>query len=166
MNSSTGNAQRSFGPDNDPLQKRLYDWERACVDSRARPEIMSRDECAAFVRLVVRSRAISVSSLRFTATGDCYATPGGLISIADWGRTKHTILHELAHLVTFPDVAAGDPAHGESFVVAVIELYAEFLGLDVQELSRSAQVFGVLTKKGAARLVRKAPSVPYCDLDW
>jgi hypothetical protein len=166
LSSSTRNAPRSYGPDDDPLQKRVYDWERACVDSRARPEIMSREQCASFIRLVVRSRPISVRSLRFTATGDCYATPAGLISIADWGRTKHTILHELAHLVTFDAVAGGEPAHGESFVLAVIELYAEFLGLDVQDLSRSAQVFGVLTEKGADRLVRKAPSVPYCDLDW
>ena len=145
----------AHGSSSDPNQERVYAWERAYVDERLTPSILSSEQCFSFIWSIASHLAIPMPRITFTQGGACFATSSWAISLADWGRTHQTILHEMAHLATFDKVMAGEAGHGPSFVLTVIDLYSTFLGFDADELTIAAVEVGIL---GSEHLpMRKSP---------
>ncbi len=122
----------------DPTMDRVYDWERVYVDARVAPAILSRDECHDFIRMVSLHLGVRIPELSFVQGGNCFATMAGTMTLADWGRTHQTLLHEMAHIATLDYILAGEAPHGERFVFQAIDLYVTFLGLDLATLTNSA----------------------------
>lgn len=132
-------------PDNDPQQHLLYSWESAFVDGKVASAVMSRQET---VELVARSCAllgIPEPRLRFLQLNvSCRADMmRNVIEIADWGRTRPTLLHEIAHLATIKDVIRGDHPHGRAFLSTAIGLYARFVPLPIDYLVETARFRGL-----------------------
>lgn len=137
----------------DPQQHRLYAWERAFVETRMREEVMSRDET---MRLVARTSgllAIETPRVRFIKLNvSCRANMRlHLLEIADWGRTRWTILHEMSHLGTWRDVLRGDSPHGSAFLSVAIGLYWRFLDIPVDYLVETARSQGLQFDEARAR---------------
>lgn len=132
------------GPADDPTRERVYAWERALVDDRLSPTMLSTEECHSFIWSIACHLGIPMPRLTFRQGGSCFATSSGAMTLADWGRTHQTILHEMAHLALFDRIIAGEAGHGPSFVLLVIDLYATFLGLDAIELTNTAIKVGIL----------------------
>lgn len=125
----------------DTQQHEVYAWERDFVEKRVGPEIMSREECrdlvaAAAAHLGLRTApTVSFPVIQMA----CKAIPSkNAIEIADWGRSKVTVLHEMAHFGSWRAVIRGEEPHGDTFVGCAIGLYAKFCGLDVKWLEEKA----------------------------
>jgi hypothetical protein len=59
------------------------------------------------------------------------------ITIGSMGMTRHTLLHELAHVLT-----AGD-GHGPDFCRVALDLYVKFLSVDEAQALKLADEYGV-----------------------
>lgn len=126
--------------DHDPQQERLYEWERAFVEPKCPPQIMSIQEVRGLVARACGLAQIREPSIKFTSINvACKAYPGrNELEIADWGRSRPTILHEIAHLASWDWVLAGDAPHGRVFTTFAIVLYNRFLGLSIEYLTDTA----------------------------
>lgn len=126
----------------DPQQERVYAWERAFVETKVPDEVMSRDETLLLVARAAGLLLIPSPKVRFLALNvSCRADMRrNSLEIADWGRTRPTLLHEMAHLGTVPDVLAGDSPHGRAFVATAMGLYARFLRLPLDYLVETALI--------------------------
>jgi len=125
--------------------QRVYDWERCYVEPYD-VSFLSRDDIRSLVTIAAGILSIAVPGVRFvkSAATPCRADPARWqIEIADWGRNRVTILHEMAHLATIRRVAAGEDPHGPSFVAMAIRLYARFLDLDEAHLKSLAIRSGI-----------------------
>ena len=125
----------------DSQQFEVYAWERDFVEKAVGSEMMSRQECEEMVlAAAAHLRLPSVPDVSFpTLLRDCRAYPSrNLIEIAEWGRGRVTLLHEIAHFGSWREVIRGEEPHGESFMGCAIGLYAKFLGLSLDELERTA----------------------------
>ncbi|AOG03446.1 hypothetical protein [Bosea sp. RAC05] len=125
---------------------RVYEWERTNIDRHLQAAIMSRDECSDFVRMVALHLGVRVPELTFVQGGHCFATTSGTITLADWGRTHQTILHEMAHIATLDYVLTGEAPHGERFIFQVIDLYVTFMGLDGEKLMKTAREWKLIER--------------------
>lgn len=127
----------------DSQQYEVYAWERDFVEKLVGPEMMSREECEDLVAAAaVHLRLPSVPSVSFPVIKEaCRAYPSrNLIEIAEWGRGRVTVLHEMAHFGSWRNVIQGEEPHGESFVGCAIDLYARFLRIGIDELERTARL--------------------------
>lgn len=137
----------------DPQQHKLYAWERAFVETRVREEVLSRDET---LDLVARSSgllAIEPPRVRFIKLNvSCRANMRlHVMEVADWGRTRWTILHEMAHFATWRDVLGGDSPHGRAFLSVSIALYHRFLGIPLDHMIGTARSQGLDLDERRAR---------------
>ena len=133
---------------NDPQAERVYEWERACVETRVPLEVRSLDEMNDLVLEAAGFLGIGLPDVRTTNSDTaCKAIPGEwAIEIAPWGRNAVTVLHEVAHLGTWNQVLVGEQPHGAAFVGAAIMLYSRFLGLDPDRLTTSAGAYGLAVR--------------------
>lgn len=125
----------------DPQQHEVYAWERDFVEPRVGPEIMSREECLDLVAAAAAHLGLpSTPTVTFPVIQmACKAIPSrNAIEIADWGRSRITVLHEMAHFGSWRKVVQGEAPHGESFLGCAIGLYAKFCGLDLNWLEQTA----------------------------
>jgi hypothetical protein len=129
----------------DPQRETLYEWERAYVDARWPPETMSAEEVRALVVRVSAVLRIPEPTISFKSIDiSCKARPlANRLDIADWGRTRPTILHEMAHLGSWRAVLRGDTPHGVAFTTMAIALYHRFLGMPLDYLEESAASRGL-----------------------
>lgn len=127
-------------PPQDPQAERLYEWERSWLEPKLPPEIMSQEEVRGLVARVSAATSIIEPTVAFVSLNvACKAKPlQNRLEIADWGRSRLTILHELAHLVSWPWVMRGDAPHGRAFTTVAIILYNRFLGFSLDFLAGSA----------------------------
>ena len=124
----------------DPQAERLYEWERSWLEPKLPSEIMSQEEVRGLVARVSAAAGIVEPTVVFVSVNvACKAKPWeNKLEIADWGRSRLTILHEIAHLATWPWVIRGDAPHGRAFTTVAIILYNRFLGFSLEFLSASA----------------------------
>lgn len=124
----------------------VYAWERDFVERAVPAEIMSRDQCDNFVRRAsahLGMRAPKVVYCKLDGN-KCWAVPDTHeLHIASWGRSHVTLLHEVAHLDTWPTVMRGEAPHGPTFVGSAMALYSFFLRIPVHELERTARMRGI-----------------------
>lgn len=137
----------------DPLQERLYEWERSFIETKVPQQIMSRDQIVGLVGRATALLELRQPKVRFVSLNvSCRATPAlNLLEIADWGRNPHVLLHETAHLATWGAVLAGDAPHGLAFTTIAIILYNRFLGLSLDYLLETAGSRGLSFHEPAAR---------------
>jgi len=140
-------------PPYDPQQHRLYEWERAFVESKTPGAVMSRQETQELARRASGLLGIREPRIRFLPLNvSCRANMRTHeIEIADWGRTKPTLLHEIGHLATIREVMAGDAPHGKAFLSTVIALYARFIPLPIDYLIETAVFRGLILDEPRAR---------------
>lgn len=98
--------------------------------------------------IIVESSSGSHATMRFRGNGIVR-----LIRLNTFGRNKFTILHEIAHHLTW-----GREAHGPEFADTLISLVSKYLGKD--EATKLKNAFNekrvkVMTKSGKARVPRK-----------
>jgi hypothetical protein len=148
-----------------PYAQRVYDWERTFVEP-GDPSLLSREDCAALSAAACRVLGIPVPRLRFTkqSSAPCWANPREwTVSISDWGRTRVTLLHELAHLGAVARGAVREDPHGPTFLRCAIDLYVAFLRMDVRSLEAGAGRFGLSPAAGAAVPVGRPASTGFFD---
>jgi hypothetical protein len=131
----------------DYQQQRVYDFENEVVEPIA-PFLLSRDDIAAMVDRLCRLTGAPVPEIRYRGSTDlaCRAVVGGgayRLEIADWGRTPPVVIHECSHLCQLADPAGRRELqagihHGPVFVRMAIDLYANFMTLDLETLERKA----------------------------
>lgn len=147
----------------DVQQGVVYGFEHDWVE-RIAPEFMSRDDIRSLVLRAANLSGIHVPSIVFRGDSDwpCLANiKTWEITISDWGRNPTTVLHEVAHLVTYNEPRGRmewkrGQAHGPCFVRNAINLYSDFIGVTRLELERGAREFGLTI---AAPLVTDAPKM-------
>lgn len=129
----------------DPQAKRVYAWEANCLESRLKPQVLSRDEIASLIRECARVVRRPPPTVTWTSLPlPCLAIPDrNQLRIADWGRTVLTVAHEMAHIGTWHLVLAGAQPHGAEFVGTAMDLYDEFCGFDRAELEDTARRYDV-----------------------
>ena len=126
----------------DPQAQVVYEWERRHVEpllapammSSAQVEILVGEACAA---TGTRSPAVRYANLAMPCHAD---TRTWTLLIANWGRNKVTVLHEVAHLAVHGREREG---HGPAFVGMAISLYAAFCAMDGDALAASARRMGL-----------------------
>lgn len=125
----------------DPQQNQLYEWERAFVETRVPAEAMSTDEVVLLIARVSGTLGIPTPRVRFLSLNvSCRAViHENVLEVAPWGRTRATLLHEMAHLGSWPAILRGDSPHGRAFTTLAIILYNRFLGLPLDYLVDTAQ---------------------------
>lgn len=147
----------------DVQQGIVYGFERDWVE-RIAPEFMSRDDIRSLVLRACNLAGIQVPTIVFRGDSawPCFADVAKWeIVISDWGRNPTTVLHEVAHLVTYKEPRGRmemmrGQAHGPCFVRNAINLYSDFIGVTRSELERGACLFGLTI---AAPLVADAPKM-------
>jgi len=125
--------------------QRVYDWERNYVEPRD-IGFLSREDTRTLVAASSSLLGIPQPTVRFVkaSSAPCRANPSDWsVTISDWGRTRTTVLHEVAHLGSLRAVLAGEDAHGPTFVATAILLYARFLRLDAAARAGGARRVGV-----------------------
>jgi len=125
--------------------QRVYDWERNFVEPRD-IGFLSRDDTRALVGSASSFLGIREPSVRFVkaSSAPCKANfREWSIVISDWGRSRVTVLHEVAHLGSVQALMRGEDGHGPTFVATAISLYARFLGLDPNALAAQARSVGI-----------------------
>lgn len=130
----------------DPQRDRLYEWEREAIEAHLPPEVMSREEVRDLIAAASSVLGMPEPEVAFkTLPVPCRAIPAHWrIEISEWGRTRVTVLHEIAHLATLPAMRRGEEPHGGAFLGMAIALYARFIGLDGAALVRSARAEGLI----------------------
>jgi hypothetical protein len=123
----------------------VYDWEANHVEPGDRT-FLSREAARALVVEACRFLGIKVPEIQFIngSMAPCSASiTRWKLRITEWGRTRVTLLHEVAHLGSAEAVRAGEDGHGPTFLAVAISLYSRFLGLDEQTLITSARRVGL-----------------------
>ena len=151
----------THAPAADVQQGIVYGFEYDCVE-KIRPEYLGREEIRDVVGRAASLCRIPLPEIVFGGdrTWPCLAdVRAWRITINDWGRSPTTVLHEIAHLVTFAEPRGRmemmrGQAHGPVFVRNAITLYADFLGVRRSRLERRAQEFGL---EIAPAIVEDAP---------
>lgn len=132
--------------------QRVYDWERNFVEPKD-IGLLSRDDAKGLVSAASSFLGIREPTVRFVkaSSAPCKANfREWSIVISDWGRSRVTVLHELAHLGSVQAVSQGEDGHGPTFVATAIALYARFLGMDAAILSAQARSVGIQVGKAPA----------------
>ena len=139
----------SLNPDNDPgaadpQAQAVYSWERDFPERRVGPQVVSREECEGVARRAAAFLGMAQPAIAHTAMPGvpCLAYPRRhALRLAEWGRNQVTVLHEVAHLATWPRVLRGEAPHGPGFVTMAIVLYERFLpGVDGAWLESTARM--------------------------
>jgi len=129
----------------DPQQKIVYSWEAAHVESQD-SHILSYNEIRELVRHASGLIGIMHPDLKFKKTNaHCRAYPiKNLIVITNWGKTKTTVLHELAHIADF-QITKGKSGmgHGPIFLGISMALYSFYLKIPISYLHKSALGMGL-----------------------
>lgn len=119
----------------DPQQFDLYDAEQEVSEGYyGRATIHYRDaaEAKAFIAHVKDSALwrrlggpskIAVKVIRHDSSSAWAKSWENKIALPGWGFEQHTVLHEMAHLVT-------NDGHGPKFATTALMLYREFIGED------------------------------------
>lgn len=153
----------SHAPAADVQQGIVYGFERDCVE-KIEPAFLGRSEIQDMILRAAGLGRIEPPTVRYQ--GD-FAWPcladirAWQLTLNDWGRTPTTVLHEMAHLITFSqprgreEMARGQ-AHGPVFVRNAINLYSAFIGLRRSVLEQRAREFGIVV---APDLVSDAPPI-------
>lgn len=152
----------------DRIAQLEYDWEANYVETCVASVRLSREECEYYVRKAVEISGVAAPTLSFPKTRNrCTFYPGRWhVEISGWGRTPVTILHEMAHLASFPAVLRGENPHGPAFVRQAIEFYHRIIGIDQAYLFQTAthvglEIGGTLYRHRAP----KRPELDFSDID-
>jgi len=125
--------------------QRVYDWERNFVEPRD-IGFLSRDDTKGLVSAASSFLGIREPAVRFVkaSSAPCKANyREWSIVISDWGRSRVTVLHEMAHLGSVQAVLRGEDGHGPTFVATAIALYERFLAMDPTVLAAQARAVGI-----------------------
>lgn len=147
----------------DRIAQLEYDWEANYVETCVAPVRLSREECEYYVRKAVEISGVAAPTLSFPKTRNrCTFYPARWhVEISGWGRTPVTILHEMAHLASFPAVLRGENPHGAAFVRQAIEFYHRIIGIDQAYLFQTATHVGL--EIGGTLYRHRAPKRPELD---
>jgi putative metallohydrolase (TIGR04338 family) len=117
----------------DSQRKKLYDAERAVFTDFYKPHFTTVQECQAFVDSVLARKRVQSHYKR--AKRPVLVRPGhgarsafggyGHVTLPRWARSRHVILHELAHALE----PAG-AAHGWQFAQCYLWLVRQALGVE------------------------------------
>ena len=88
------------------------------------------------------------------------------ITIANWGHSAVTVLHEAAHLATFKDVVRGENGHGASFARQAIEFYSRYIGIDENYLLTKARQSKVMVGQKKMGLPNITSASPFDDEEF
>lgn len=117
--------------DTDPQQFALYGAEGALSDHRDNVQYATKEQARAFVDRVLASpewkalggrREIQIVWTKH-CSGIATSHGPGKICLPGWAYNRKTILHELAHCVTWKD-----EDHGARFAGTALLLYRKFIG--------------------------------------
>lgn len=105
-------------------------------------------------------------NVRIVAGKGCHARYQGNITLARWGYTPWTVLHELAHVLASPSSVA---AHGKQFAAVYLFLVQQTLGDEAAKLLRAEFVArrvkhrdsSYIPKAGAERVATKTQVAAY-----
>lgn len=134
-------GERRTSCSRDSQRQRVYTAENVVVD---RGTFKTHDEVVAFVREVEDSpllrswlsicRRVNVQTARkgVTKSSANYSSWTIWIASTPFHRSKHVVLHELAHLVT-GELFKGVAAHGAEFCGVLMQLTREFRGYNVAD---------------------------------
>lgn len=145
----------SGSPEHDPQQKRVYAWEAAHVEPFDKSSL-SNAEIRALTESACKLFAVPTPELHFKKTNaSCKAFPSqNKIAIAAWGRTKTTVLHEVAHIIDFKYTSGRYGGHGPTFLGFAIFLYSRFLKIETSLLVQSSYGMG-LKSVDVSKLVKQ-----------
>lgn len=148
--------------------ERVYGWERDSVE-RSDGTLLSREDCRDLAAAASALLGIAEPGLRFVKSGHspCWAQPSSwTVSISDWGRTRVTLLHEVAHLGSVSALLRGEDPHGPAFVRCAMDLYEAFVGMPMDRLEATAAAHGIaFAPRGARRAARGRPD-RFMDVDF
>ncbi len=152
----------------DEVARKLYHWEDAFVATKQRPGdmLLTSEQCRLLVEQACTVTGTRLPTVRFrnAAHVPCKANfRTWEIILAEWGRAALPVLHEVGHLATFDDVMAGENPHGPSFARMVIELYATFMGVDMEYMLRTAARCGVVVGPHRGRIGLPSNESPFGD---
>lgn len=129
----------------DPQQKLVYAWEASHVEPLDN-SMLSYKEINDLVIHASGLLGIIRPDVRFKKTNaHCRAFPlKNVIVITNWGKTKTTVLHELAHIADF-QITRGRSGmgHGPVFLGLAMALYSYYLKLSPNLLNNSASGMGL-----------------------
>jgi hypothetical protein len=135
----------------DVQQGIVYGFENDIVE-RISPEFLSRDGIRDLVERASNLTGIQIPKLNFQGdrSWPCLANIRTWeLTFSDWGRNPTTVLHEVAHLVTYDqprgrmEMMQGQ-AHGPVFLRNAIDLYSNFIGVTRTDLETLARRFGLV----------------------
>jgi hypothetical protein len=158
----------------DPIADRVYAWEENFVDPRQpdRFKLLSSEQCRELIFTACSRSGTTVPALRFVRQSlvPCKANfRDWTITISEWGRNGLTVLHEVAHLATVKAIQAGEDGHGPAFVRQAMDLYNEFMGIDMDHMEMTATRARVaFAARNARRPARPSngDTSPFGDLDF
>lgn len=145
----------------------VYDWEAEVVEPHA-VEMLDKDGCRAILREVCRLARLEPPRLIFTPLRvPCYYEPRDRkIRIAEWGRTRVTVLHEIAHYVDHAMNGLGAAPHGPNFVRIAMALYARYVGVPLDDMEKGAAVRRVPFADRSAFSLSGSSSSDFFDEDF
>lgn len=132
----------------DEVALRVYRWEELYVEPRqhSNDRLLAKSQVRDYIERACAATGTRVPTLRYKASElvPCKANiERWEITIAEWGHSAVTVLHEVAHLATVRNVMAGENGHGPSFVRQALLFYNGFLGIDLAYLLETAARSGV-----------------------
>lgn len=124
---------------------RNYDWEKKACATDYRTYLTDY-EVLDLVRQICIDYKLEIFPKVRTGKGGFAWGRANCISLPSWAKNKMTVVHEMAHVVFFQKMKdyhkyAG---HGPEYIRLLLNMYAKYLGKDLEELERSARLAGLV----------------------
>ena len=152
----------------DDTAKRLYFWEDNYVAKHQNhmQKLLTKQQCSDHIYHACQATSTKIPALRFKGVNaiPCKADfRKWEITLAEWGNSSLTVLHETAHLATFQDVLRGENGHGPAFARQAIEFYSTFIGINEEYLLETAFKCRVMVGPKKMDSPKKTLASPFDD---
>lgn len=159
------------------LTKKVYDWETNYI-SPLDGHYLSKYDCFDLIQKSSDFLKINPPTVRLRKASQipCEAVPKKWeMILADWGRTRVTVLHEMAHFVSYKATYEyGDDPHGLLFIIHAMLLYHKFLNISVNVLIKTLNQSGINIGMGENEVkklfdkfeIKKKTEDTFSDIDF
>ncbi len=154
----------SWKPPRDSQKDKVYTWEQRFYRGDANFYDMTDQDITDLVRQIEYDYPVAKRpvELTFHDKGGCYQRSFSKVNIAEWGRSRCTIVHEMAHWIVSNHFDRCVPGHGKEYVGIFMLLLERYCGSCLTDMINHAvdqNVKFVFPEGGLIHLGRKTPEL-------
>ena len=114
----------------DSQKHKVYDWEQRFYRGDANFYDMTDQDITDLVRLIEYDYPVArfPANLTFHEKGGCYQRGFREVNIAEYGRNRCTVIHEMAHWIVSNHFSRCVPGHGQEYVGIFMLLMERYCG--------------------------------------